>query len=257
VKKVWLIVFLLLGICSISALAQDPGDQDSVYLVCNKNGYFGSGLSQVTFSLRFKSDNTGSDRISSASAILRIESDIISSVDTTTTKAFDGSAIEHFDILSVGKAENPDPSAAPFLMVYGGVTFYEGVSGESLFFNVVLNVNDTGIVCIDTLYYDYGMWPCPCYVNFITQTAVAYRPHWPGRICCKIEVHPPGDVNLDHSVNVTDIVAQVGYLFRNRKPESVQAADVNGDCGVTLGDIFYLANHIFKSGEKPLVGCVP
>ncbi len=257
-KKLSLIILVLPLVLFNLASAQwgiDPeGITDSAYISCGKNGWFGSGLSQVTFKLRYYSDNTGDNQIAAMGAILIATGTGIVALDTTLKKAFEGTAVEHFDILSVTKNANPDPSQLPAEFVYGAVSFSEELqAGDSILANVVFYMNDTGTVCIETTstqtFYNG--------VSFVTKLAQFYNAHWPGGVCCKVKLHPPGDVNLDKKVDIVDVVAGVGYIFRGRRPESVQAIDVNANCQWTLADILYLANHVFKFGPVPQVGCLP
>jgi len=255
VRKIGAFTFLLLIGITLPAFSQgDPeGALDSAYIVCGKNAYFGSGTSQVRFQLRYWSDNTGSNRAVELFAALKISGANVVSVDTVVAKAYRGSGLEHFDILDVYKEGNQDPVVLPYILTYGAISFHGGITGESLWANITAVVKDTGTVCLD-VFSEGAFIDGPFY--FLTELALMYLPHWSGPYCCKVELHPPGDVNLDKNVNIVDVVAQVGYVFRQREPESVQAADVNVDCKVTLADIFYLANYVFKAGEKPKVGCI-
>ena len=56
----------------------------------------------------------------------------------------------------------------------------------------------------------------------------------------------PGDVNLDGSVNVQDIVMAVGIILGNVQPDDFQmyAADVNGDTEIDILDIISMINII-------------
>ena len=64
-----------------------------------------------------------------------------------------------------------------------------------------------------------------------------------------------GDVNSDGNVSLTDIVYLTNYLFKGGpRPHPMWRADVNWDCKVSLSDIVYLINYLFKSGPT-LPGC--
>lgn len=252
-RKLGALTFLLLLVINLPAFSQwDPeGVLDSAYINCGKNAYFGSGTSRVSFQVRYKSDNTNPNKIAAAEAILRFTGSNIASLDTTIVSAYSGTAVEHFSILTVTKEYNPNPTSGPFAMSYGMANFTGGVTGDSVLVNVVMNVNDTGVICIDTTH----TFTMDCCVEYITESAVGYIAGWRGCTCCRIELYPPGDVNLDKKVDLADVVSAVNYVFRQRKPASIQAVDVNADCQVTLADVIRLFNYVIKGGEKPLVGC--
>ena len=68
--------------------------------------------------------------------------------------------------------------------------------------------------------------------------------------------HLIGDVTDDNSVSLADVVYLVNVLFRGYAfPSPVAAADVNGDCKFTLGDVVYYINYLFKSGPALQLGC--
>jgi len=61
-----------------------------------------------------------------------------------------------------------------------------------------------------------------------------------------------GDANGDDHITVSDVVYLVNYLFKGGpRPISIQAADVNCDGRVTISDVVYLINYLFKSGPPP------
>lgn len=73
----------------------------------------------------------------------------------------------------------------------------------------------------------------------------------------EVGVFTPGDLNYDYSVNLTDLIGIVNYVFKGADPPegSPLVCDVNGDCKVTLADIIYLVNYLFKGGPVPQPGC--
>jgi hypothetical protein len=71
----------------------------------------------------------------------------------------------------------------------------------------------------------------------------------------KIGYYLPGDVILDGSVGISDIIYLINYLFRGGYgllPE--WTGDVNADGDVNLVDVVYLINYLFKSGPPPQKG---
>jgi RHS repeat-associated protein len=61
-----------------------------------------------------------------------------------------------------------------------------------------------------------------------------------------------GNANGDNRVSVSDVVYSINYLFKGGPtPEPLWTADVNGDGGVSVSDIVYLINYLFKGGPAP------
>jgi serine protease len=66
-----------------------------------------------------------------------------------------------------------------------------------------------------------------------------------------------GDANADGVVTVGDMVYLVNYLYRlGPVPDPPSAGDVNADCGITVGDIIYLMNYLYREGPVLQRGCV-
>ncbi len=61
-----------------------------------------------------------------------------------------------------------------------------------------------------------------------------------------------GDVNCDGNLTIVDVVFLINYLFRNGPPPiPLKAGDVNCDGEVTIADAVYLVNYLFKGGPPP------
>jgi hypothetical protein len=61
-----------------------------------------------------------------------------------------------------------------------------------------------------------------------------------------------GDVNTDGIVSLSDIVYLINYLFKFGPGfEPFWKGDTNGDCKVSSSDIVWLINYLFKSGPAP------
>jgi hypothetical protein len=65
-----------------------------------------------------------------------------------------------------------------------------------------------------------------------------------------------GDVNNDGIINVGDVVYLINYLFRSgQQPQPLKCTgDCNGDSVVDVGDVVYLINYLFRAGPIP-TGC--
>lgn len=63
----------------------------------------------------------------------------------------------------------------------------------------------------------------------------------------------PGDANGDGSVTLPDIIYLVNHVFKGGpKPNPTCRGDANADTMITLPDIIYEVNHVFKGGPKPI-----
>jgi hypothetical protein len=69
-------------------------------------------------------------------------------------------------------------------------------------------------------------------------------PNKPNFIC--------GDCNGDSSVNVSDVVYLINYLFLGGpEPSPLQSGDVNCSSKIDITDVVYLINYLFISGPPP------
>ncbi|MCJ7458654.1 MAG: right-handed parallel beta-helix repeat-containing protein [candidate division Zixibacteria bacterium] len=63
-----------------------------------------------------------------------------------------------------------------------------------------------------------------------------------------------GDVNLDGKISIADVVYLINYLFKGGPaPQIFMVADVNRDGFLTVADAVYLINYLFKGGPAPKV----
>jgi hypothetical protein len=67
-----------------------------------------------------------------------------------------------------------------------------------------------------------------------------------------IQIVARGDANGDSTVNIGDVVALIGYIFREGPaPIPPLAGDANCDGAPDVSDAVYLLNYIFKEGPPP------
>jgi hypothetical protein len=60
-----------------------------------------------------------------------------------------------------------------------------------------------------------------------------------------------GDANLDGKVSVSDVVYLINFLFKGGPAPWLLYADANGDCKISVSDVVYLINYLFKGGPPP------
>lgn len=63
--------------------------------------------------------------------------------------------------------------------------------------------------------------------------------------------HPCGDANGDGSVSVSDVVYTINYLFKGG-PAPQYCGDANGDGNLSVSDVVYMINYLFKGGPPPV-----
>lgn len=62
----------------------------------------------------------------------------------------------------------------------------------------------------------------------------------------------PGDASGDRSVDLSDVLYLLNYLYKNGPaPVSARAADANNSGSLDVGDAIYLLNYLFKGGPSP------
>jgi hypothetical protein len=64
-----------------------------------------------------------------------------------------------------------------------------------------------------------------------------------------------GDANNDRSIDVSDVVLIINYLFKEGTPPAIfETGDVNCDEKIDVADVVYLINYLFRGGSAP---CAP
>jgi hypothetical protein len=71
-------------------------------------------------------------------------------------------------------------------------------------------------------------------------------------IAKKLKSIQVGDANVDGKVSVSDVVFLINYLFKGGPEPWTAYSDVNGDLKISVSDVVYLINYLFKSGLKPV-----
>lgn len=62
-----------------------------------------------------------------------------------------------------------------------------------------------------------------------------------------------GDDNCDGKITVADVVYEINSLFKGGPPPCpYEVGDVNGDLRKTVSDVVYTINYLFKYGPPPI-----
>jgi hypothetical protein len=232
--------FLFLYQGMATAQTDPEGNLDSAYLVCGTNIYPGSGTTQVTFHIWYKSDNTGTNKIAAIAMPLVVTGSNIVSVDTTVSLAFAGSGVAGFTFHEVTKVGNSDPTVPPFKVFYGAANFTGGITGESLFANVTVTVNDGGTICIDTFNYPFSP------TAFITENADGFKPGWVGGCCSVLDCGLCGDVNGSGNIAISDFVMLSDFLYGKGPLFCPDYSDVDAYDSITIRDFYWVFNRVFS-----------
>ena len=65
-----------------------------------------------------------------------------------------------------------------------------------------------------------------------------------------------GDANHDASVDISDVVYLIAYIFSGGSaPSPLLAGDANCDSSVDISDVVYLIAYIFSGGQAPCATC--
>jgi hypothetical protein len=71
-------------------------------------------------------------------------------------------------------------------------------------------------------------------------------------------LRPAGDVTADNQVTLADVIFLVNYVFKGGPaPVPTWYGDVDLSCTVNAADIVFLVNFVFKGGSAPYDGCAP
>jgi hypothetical protein len=62
-----------------------------------------------------------------------------------------------------------------------------------------------------------------------------------------------GNANRDNKVSVSDVVYLINYLFKGGPEPLIAYSDANGDKKISVSDVVYLINYLFKGGSAPIL----
>lgn len=237
-----LVLFLGLIFSVSSAYAQDPGAPDTVYFTARNNGLFyplpsGPGLAFIH--INFYND----DSIAAISAPFIFSGPV--AYDSVT---FRDSRVDSLEYHPVN-----DSLVSQKRILIGAIPVKEELipPGRGYLATLCFRImTDTGTVTVDTMFF-----PPNDRLTFVTSEPKGYTPVFI-KGSFPIIGYKPGDANHDMSVNVTDVIHLINYLFKGGPaPYPFVAADVDASCHVDVQDVIYLINALFKGGPPPKPGC--
>lgn len=248
-------ILLALGLCSSilwgESRAQDPhdpGQPDTIWVECDAKAVHDSG-GWVAYSIYLKTDNqaAGTD-IAALDLPLYISSSNSGDsarVDTSLNLVFGNSAFNDSGaFLSVDvDSLNLDGSLG-----LGAVDFSAGgpKNGTFLVAQVWIHLSDSTTVTIDTTTRGTHQ------LLLSTSDAVGYVPIWK-KASCAVCVHssPAGDANCSGEITLADVIYLVNYIFRKgASPCCLVLGDADCSGAITLADVITLVNYIFKKSPS-------
>lgn len=168
---------------------------------------------------------------------------------------YDGDGIGDYCDLEVVILTDPPPDGILGQAYYyeivgaGGIKPYQWtkISGQ-MPYGITLLIDSTAILSgTPTWCSDY---------QFKIELSDSSDPAQKDTISCDISIIPAppscGDANGDESVNVSDAVYVINYVFvGGAAPDPMQIADVNCDESVNVSDAVYIINYVFVGGHNP------
>jgi len=176
-------------------------------------------------------------------------------VDFTVNIDTVGTLVNKFDLLDVNVVG--DSITGDYITIIGiadqDSTPPSGVigPGNGLLYNLIVNITSNCLVRADTTLTTIQVDKLHSHLS---------KPN--GELIDSVEffdgsVYVPGlcvygDANANGTVNLSDIIYLVNYVFKGSIPPCPEkAGDANKNNAVNLADIIFLVNHVFKGGPAP------
>ncbi len=250
-------IILLLSVISLrlvsSSSAQDPNDPgqpDTIWIDCGTKAVHDSG-GWVAYTVYLKTDNQGvGNDIAGVDLPLYISrtntNDTLARFDTTVSLVFANSV---FNGSGAFLSVTVDSVELDGSLKLGAVNFDSTgpQNGTYVLARLWIHLSDSTTLTIDTVTSGGNS------LQLVTSNAVGYVPIWK-KATCNVCVHtsPPGDAACNGGITLSDVIFLVNYIFKQGPlPCCKVLGDANCSGGITLSDIIFLVNYIFKSGQAP------
>ncbi|MCI0530663.1 MAG: M4 family metallopeptidase [candidate division Zixibacteria bacterium] len=183
-------VALIVLISAAGSRAQSPGNANSfLYIDCGVDSFVPPGPGTVCFDIRYHIEGTGLNRIAGLVIPLAIfgSNNCIAGIDTTVANSFPpASAVSGFTFKIISHEDTPGDT---FRIAYSAINFSEGITGDSLYARICLQVNDTGYILIDTTTVQSNLK-----YSLTEQQALDFTPGWGG---IESAGYPPGGTTCE------------------------------------------------------------
>ena len=242
-------MFLSSSVNSKAETTVDPGQPDTIWIVCQNETVHDTG-SWISMNIYLKTDNQGAGNDVAAFDLplylSRSNSGAVM-LDTSLNSVFANSVFK--DSASYFRSVSADSQNLDCPVVIGAVKF-SGTgfsSGTHILATLRLKLDDSTTLDIDTTSTSTNS------LQLVTSSASGYIPIWKV-LFCPVCVHssPAGDANCSGGISLADVIYLVNYLFKSwPAPCCPTLGDVNCSGSITLADIIQLVNHIFKAEPAP------
>jgi hypothetical protein len=228
----------------------DPGLPDTIWVDCGTKAVHDTG-GWVAYTVYLKTDNQGAGKdIWALDLPLYITSSSpndFARFDTTVGLIFANSA---FNDSGTYLAVDVDSLGLDGRFGLGAVQFSGSglTNGTYTLAQLWIHLSDSSHITIDTT----TPWGSHIF-NLVTSQAVGYVPIWK-KAACSVCVHssPPGDAACNGGVTLSDVIYLVNHLFKGWPPPCCPVlGDINCSGKISLADVIFLVNYIFKGGSAP------
>jgi len=123
--------------------------------------------------------------------------------------------------------------------------------GQGVLMYIYFTVQDTGLVTLDLTEATIGFY------HFADSVPQLFQPpFFPSEFHIVGQSTLLGDLNQDGLITISDVVYFINYLFKSGPPPPyLPSADVNTDSEINVSDVIYFINYLFKNGPSPGMGC--